>query len=417
VRYQGVSAILAAIICCLCSPILTAQETRPLTVWVDPVRLNVCGQKTFQTAIRAASFRATDTTIGFRSNDNVYSVTLYVTWDPSTIALDDLVIQSGTMSERVDVSPFIVDEESTLQIVIADRQAPYDVVRGALPLVYINGRVIAPDTVAWPNGWIQVTSVVLTSDTRFDPISYRPGYVRVERDTSQAYTGAIRVSNGSFDTLEFDTLTVSLENVRQRRVREVSFSIAADTSLFEFVDTLQTGTLTAQPLWTTVELVRRADTIRGRFVAASDLSQEGPLLKFLIRRTTDSAFTATASVVAAGINENSCLGRFYGFGAPVTASAIVRDTTTTSAPVLEELNDDIRLIPSRDGRSVFVRSGAIINGIDVYDVLGRRIAAQTTQTGAGHDLRLELETDSAGPYYVQLRIGNERISKQFIFIK
>lgn len=416
-RYSGVSAILAAIICCLCSPILTAQETRPLTVWVDPVRLNVCGQKTFQTAIRAASFRATDTTIGFRSTDNVYSVTLYVTWDPSTIALDDLVIQSGTMSERVDVSPFIVDEESTLQIVIADRQAPYDVVRGALPLVYINGRVIAPDTVAWPNGWIQVTSVVLTSDTRFDPISYRPGYVRVERDTSQAYTGAIRVSDGSFDTLEFDTLTVSLENVRQRRVREVSFSIAADTALFEFVDTLQTGTLTAQPLWTTVELVRRADTIRGRFVAASDLSQEGPLLKILIRRTTDSAFTATASVVAAGINENSCLGRFYGFGAPVTASAIVRDTTTTSAPVLDEHSDDITLIPSRDGRTVLVRSGATINGIDVYDVLGRRVAAQTTQTGAGHDFRLELETNSIGPYYVQLRIGNERISKQFIFIK
>lgn len=416
-RYQGVTAILAALICCLCSPSLTAQETRPLTVWIDPVRLNVCGPKTFQTAIRAASFRTADTTIGFRSTDNVYSVTLYVTWDPSTIELDDLVIQSGTMSERVDVTPLIIDEESTLQIVIADRQAPYDVVRGALPVVYINGRVTAPDTVAWPNGWIQVTSVVLTSDTRFDPISYRPGYVRVERDTSQAYTGALRAGASSFDTLEFDTLTVSLENVRQRRVREVSFSIAADTSLFEFVDTLQTGTLTAQPLWTTVELVRRADTIRGRFVAASDLSQEGPLLKVLIRRTTDSAFASTAEMVTAAINENSCLGRFYGFGASVTASAIVRDTPTTSAPDLSERAEDIRLIPSRDGRSILVRSTARIDDITVYDALGRRMAADIEHHPAGHDIRLEVDRPSAGPYYVQLRIGNERISKQFIFIK
>jgi hypothetical protein len=417
VRNPGLSVLLAAFICCLCSASLAAQETRPLTVWVDPVRLNVCGPKTFQTAIRAASFRTGDTTIGFKSNDNVYSVTLYVTWDPSTIELEDLVIQSGTMAERVDVSPLIIDEESTLQIVIADRQSPYDIVRGALPLVYINGRVLAPDTVAWPNGWIQVTSVVLTSDTRFDPISYRPGYVRVERDTSQAYTGALRLAQSSFDTLEFDTLTVSLENVRQRRVREVSFSIAADTSLFEFVDTLQTGTLAAQPLWTNVELVRRADTIRGRFVAASDLSQEGPLLKFLIRRTTDSAFTATASMVAAGINENSCLGRFYGFGAPVTASAIVRDTTTTSAPVFDEHGSDVRIIPAQDGRSIIVRSGAAINEITVYDAIGRRVATEARHYGAGHDIRLDVELQTAGPYYVQLRIGNERISKQFIFIK
>lgn len=415
-RYPGIPVILAAFICCLCSSTLTAQETRPLTVWVDPVRLNVCGPKTFRTAIRAASFRTSDTTIGFRSTDNVYSATLYVTWDPSTIELEDLIIQSGTMSERVDVSPFIVDEESTLQIVIADRQAPYDVIRGALPVVYINGRVIAPDTVAFPDGWIQVTSVVLTSDTRFDPISYRPGYVRVERDTSQAYTGALRLGPASFDTLKTDTLSVLLENVLQRRVREVSFSIAADTSLFEFVDTLQTGTLTAQPLWTTVELVRRADTIRGRFVAASDLSQEGPLLNILIRRRTDSAFTATADVVEAAINQNSCLGRFYGFGAPVTASAIVRDTPT-SAPVFDEHRDDVTLIPAQDGRSIMIRSSVAIDDITLFDPLGRRIAAYEERYGAGNDIRLDLELQTAGPYYVQLRTGNDRLSKQFIFIK
>jgi hypothetical protein len=380
--------------------------------------MNVCGPKTFQAAVRAASFRASDTIVGFRSTDGVYSATLYVTWDPSKLQLDNLVITSGTMSERVDVTSMIVTDESTLQIVIADREAPYDLIRGALPLVYLNGRVIAPDTVAWPDGWIQVTDVELTSETRFDPENYRPGYVRVERDTSAAYTGALRAGAVSFDTLETDTLTLSLENVRQRNVREVSFSLAADTSFFVFVDTLQTGTLAAQPLWTTVELVRRADTIRGRFVAASDLSQEGPLLKLLIRRTTDSAFSTSVDVTQVDINRNSCLGRFHGFGAPVTASAIVRDTTTTSAPVNPEHDDAITLLPAQDGRTIIIRSSVIdIDEALVFDALGRRIAATLRRNGTGEDVRLELQSQPSGPCYLQLRIGNERISKQFIFIK
>lgn len=416
-RFLALAAILAAIIGCVCSPVSSAQETRPLTVWVDSVRMNVCGPKTFQTAIRVASFRPGDTIIGFRSNDNVASATLYVTWDPSVLRLNSLVVTSGTMSNGIDVTARVIAEESTLEIVIADRQSPYGTIRGALPLVYINGTVIAPDTVAPPNGWIQVTDVELTSDTRFGDETKRPGYVRVERDTSQAFTGSLRMSTGAFDTLELDTLTIGMENVLHRRVNEVSFSIAADTSFFAFVDTLQTGTLAAQSIWTSKSLDITADTIRGRFVATSELSQEGPLLKVRIRRKTDSGFAANVRVANAAINRNSCLGRFLSFGAPVTASAIVRDTSTTAVPVRFGHGDEITLVAADDGRTIIVRSnGRHIDEGSVYDAIGRRITT-TTASGTENEIRLEVDAHAAGPYYVQLRIGRERISKQFIFIK
>lgn len=409
--------MIAAAFVCLCLCDATAQVTKPLTVWVDSVRMNVCGSKSFQTAIRAASFRPGDTVVGFRPSDNVASATLYVTWDPVNLRLDDLVITSGTMSEGIRVTSRVISGEYTLEIIIADDRQPFGTLKGALPIVYINGTVIAPDTVAPPYGWIQVTDVELTSDTRFEPETYRPGYVRVERDTSTAYTGRLRLGASGFDTLRLDTITMTLENVRQRRVREVSFELAVDTSFFVFEDTLQSGTLAAQP-GTTVELVQQADTIRGRFVAASDLSQEGPLLKFILRRTTDSAFAADVTVVNAAINENSCLGRFLSFGAPVTASAIVRDTVSSAAPELDERNSAITIIPAQDGNALTIRSSVdYIDGIDLFDALGRRIDVELLRTGPGNDLRLVIDAHAAGPYIVQLRIGQERISKQFIFIK
>lgn len=417
-RHLAFIAIVAAVIGALCAPAsVLAQQTRPLTVWIDSVRLTACGPKTFQTAIRAASFRPGDTTVGFTSNDYVASATLYVTWDPATLELEDLVITSGTMSDRIRTTVRKFPEESTLEIIVADDRQPFGILRGALPIVYINGRVRTDDTVAPPNGWIQVASMELTSDTRFEP-SYRAGYVRVERDTNPANAGGLRSTAGAFDTLRLDTLTVSLEKVRDRRVREVSFSLVADTSFFVFIDTLQTGSLAAQPLWTTVDVVRTADTIRGRFVAASDLSQEGPLLKILIERTTDSSFATDVTVTQAAINGNSCLGGFHGFGAPVTASAIVRDTAPTAVPVLDERHTEIALVPHGDGRTVTVRSGGVdIDGVEVFDALGRRIGVRTSRSHTAGETRLDIDAHTAGPYYVQLRIGKERISKQFIFIK
>lgn len=414
-RQLAVIAILAALTGCLCVEASTAQTTRPLTVWIDSVRLNVCGPKTFQTAVRAASFGPGDTVIGFRPSDNVASATLYVSWDPATLQLDNLVISSGTMSNGIDITSRIFPEESTLEIVIADRQAPYGTLRGALPIVYINGTVRATDTVVPQNGWLQVRDVELTSDTQFEPEIYRPGFVRVDRDTS--LKGALRVGTGAFDTLKFDTVAISLQNISQRRVHEIDFSIAADTSFFVFHDTLHAGTLAASPLWTTVILDRTADTIRGRFVAASDLSQEGPLLKIVLQRTTDSAFSSAVNVTAVGINGNSCLGGgILSFGAPVTASTIVI-SPPVAVPVQLEPSTDISIVTGQDGRTVLIRSRAIsIDEVVVFDVLGRRIP-ELRRDGSADETRLELDAQTAGPYYVQLRIGTERISKQFIFIK
>lgn len=414
-RQLAIIAILAVVIGCLCFEASTAQATRPVTVWIDSVRLNVCGPKTFQTAIRAASFQTGDTIIGFRPSDNVASATLYVTWDPSTLQLDNLVITSGTMSNGINVISRIFPEESTLEIVIADHEAPYGRLDGALPIVYINGTVKAIDTVAPLNGWLQVTDVELTSDTRFEPENYRPGYVQVFRDPS--LQGAFRIGTGAFDTLRFDTVTIALENVRQRRVREIDFSIAADTSFFVFADTLHAGTLAAQPsIWDSMFIDVRADTIRGRFVAASDLSQEGPLLKFVIRRKTDSAFSSAVQVIAAGINGNSCLGRFLSFGAPVTASTIVTIPPLT-VPLRNEVADGITLMAEDDGRVLIIRSSAVsIDEVVVFDALGRQVST-LRRDETGNETRLELDAHTAGPYYVQIRIGKERHSKQFIFIK
>jgi hypothetical protein len=102
----------------------------------------------------------------------------------------------------------------------------------------------------------------------------------------------------------------------------------------------------------------------------------------------------------------------------VTASAIVRDTTTTSAPVHDEHNESVALLYSRDGRSITIRSSAArIDGAHIVDALGRRLAVEPTPSGTGKDLHLEVDALAAGTYYVQLRIGTERISKQFIVIK
>jgi hypothetical protein len=242
--------------------------------------------------------------------------------------------------------------------------------------------------------------------------------VRVSRDTTPAYTGKLAVSASSFDTVRLDTVALTIQNLKGRRVREVSFALKADAGNYEFIDTLQRGTL-ADTGWSLKSIAITADSIGARLVASSDLTADGTLLKVIIRRRNDSAFASTLMVTRFGVNRESCLGRLITQEGSIAAAAIPRRDTTNGVEEERARSSAISIVVERERREVMVR-GEGIGGrsVEIFDVVGTRLPLESVEPAGASALRVRLGLEPpSGTYFLVLRGRDEIVYKQFTFIK
>ncbi len=392
------------------SPAAPAQQTRSIHVWVDTLRLNICEDNSqFLIPVEIDSLL---------TGDSVFAISATVQWDRSAFDLDTRLVTAGTLAEQAPNQSVQKDPSGSGQMFIQIGDITLSgVIDGPGPLFYLIGSVTAPDTVGMPNGWITVAQISFESRTRFEPI-YSPGYVEVVRDTTPQYTGTISVSDGELDTLEADTLTVSVVNLRRRGVNRVEFSIAADTSYYEFIDTLEVGTLAAQPLWSSRDVSLSGDSVHAVFDATSDLEQDGPLLRLAIRRRTDSAFSRLIRVTDFGINAGSCLGRLVRQDGTLMAAAIVHDTSTVSVAVDETGRSGVSVVMRPGSSELEVECGSMSHAtVEVFDLLGRRIEIQrVNEVGPGRLAVLLGTVPPRGVCFLVLRDRQRIVCKQFLVI-
>lgn len=401
------------VISLLCSPVTPAQTTRTLTVRIDTVRLSACGAKSFLLGVGVGDIYVADSVVGMR---------VVLAWDRTSIDLEDQAIFSSETIGGQFPQRFVTKDAETATMVIEMGNVNLNPVAGTgKPLFFVKGIVTAPDTVSGMNGWVLVTSLSLESTTNFSINNGRPGLIRVERDTTPAFTGAMSVETVSFDTVQVDTVTLTASNLKNRRVNEITFALKADTSYYSFVDTIETGTIAGSVVWTTKEVRITSDSIVGRLVAQSDLIADGALLKVVLRRKTDSAFTSALEVLRFGVNRQSCLGRLRHQGAQVSAEAIIQDSSTTGVDDQREVRKSdaivIHVEPEQGSLRVTMNGGEV-REVMVFDMNGNRLPVQSVERLNASTSRVRLTTPPpSGIYFIGLRGRNEIVYKQFTFIK
>ena|GEM_PF-2053866 len=410
-RYWSTIALLAAI-ACLGSPDTAAQQVRPLEVWVDTLQFNVCdGQKGFIMAVHTSPILV---------SDSLVSAEVILSWDIRKLDLEsDAIFSSETLGKQFDERKVEKLPNGVLHIQMGNTSLRP--VFGSKPLFYVKGIVTAPDTVTGLDGWITVTSVRFFGNTEFNLVENRVGFVRVNRDTTPAYTGTLRVAPSSFDTVRFDTVALTIQNLKGRRVNEVSFALKADASNYEFIDTLQRGTL-ADGGWVTKSVTISPDSIGGRFVASNDLTADGDLIRIILRRKNDSAFSSALEVDRFTVNRESCLGKLIIEDGQISAVAVPSvDTSTVSVQEERqgEKSSGITVIPERDRRSLRVMGEGIQGkAIEIFDVVGTKLSLQSVEPRGASMVEIRLATQPpSGTYFMVLRGRNEIVYKQFTFIK
>jgi hypothetical protein len=375
--------------------------------------LNVCGNKNFLIGVGIGDLSVQDGVVGLR---------MVVQWDRASFDLEDQVITgSDALGSRFSNRSVVKDPVQGVMVIEMGDTSLTPVSGTGKPLFFLKGRVTAPDTVTVPNGWMVVASVSFESSTNFSPIDYsHTGYVSVERDTTAAFTGMMSVGAGSFDTAQVDTVTLTTQNLRNHRVNEIAFVMRADTSLYGFVDTIETGTMAANGIWSTKEVRITSDSIVGRFKAGSDLITDGAFLKVVLRRKTDSAFSGTLDLSRFTINGASCLGKLQRQGAPISARAIVRDTSTSVVEDEKGIRGEaVRVVAEREGASILIMAGEMdVREVEIFDINGRRLQVQPLERLGASTLRVRLTTPPpSGFYFAGLRGRNEIVYKQFTVIK
>jgi hypothetical protein len=343
-------------------------------------------------------------------------------WDRTSIDLEDQAIFSSETIGGQFPQRFVTKDAETATMVIEMGNVNLNPVAGTgKPLFFVKGVVTAPDTVSGMNGWVLVTSLSFESTTNFSINNGRPGLIRVERDTTPAFTGAMSVETVSFDTVQVDTVTLTASNLKNRRVNEITFALKADTSYYSFVDTVETGTIAGSVVWTTKEVRITSDSIVGRLVAQSDLIADGALLKVVLRRKTDSAFTSALDVLRFGVNRQSCLGRLRHQGAQVSAEAIIQDSSTTGVDDQREVRKSDAIIihvEPEQGSLRVTMNGGEVGEVMVFDMNGNRLPVQSVERLNASTSRVRLTTPPpSGIYFIGLRGRNEIVYKQFTFIK
>lgn len=406
---------LTAVIHCLCSPAAQAQATRPLTIQMDSVRFNVCDDiKTFLIPVRIGDIPVGDSLVGLE---------MYLGWDKTTIEIEDqAILSSETLGQQFADRNVVRDRDNGTMLVQLGNTTLKPVAGTGKPLFFLKGKVIAPDTVGGNFGWIQVFSATFESKTKFDPIDMsKPGMVSVTRDTTPAFTGAMSVDAASLDTAHADTVTLTIGNLRNRRVRRIDFSLRVDPSYVGFLDTIQTGTIADQGIWASKEVNITSEVVSGTLVAQSDLKTDGALLRLVLQRRTDSAFQSTIDVLNFNVNGSSCLGKLLVQGAAVDAKAVKKEDT--SASVVEdragERGEAIRVECDQSTGVITIHSGGEeIAEVEIFDVNGERLLRQPVERDGASTLRVRLTTvPPSGSYFVGLLGRNEIVYKRFTIKK
>lgn len=389
--------------------IAMGQTTRPLTMKLDTLEQNVCGPKTFTMPLWIGDIPV---------SDSLYAVTVILAWDVATLDLEDFVLTgANTLTGGLSRQPLVVRDrtQGILYVELGTDPNAAPIAGADKPLLFLRGTITAPDTIDGQRGWIDITNASFTANVQYEPFERRPGIVRVRRDTTPSFTGRMSVARGEFDTLRFDTVDVQLDNIGGRRVRSLSFAIAADTAHYVFVDTMTTGTLAGTLSWVTREVSLQPDTLRGRFEASGDLVGSGVLLRLVIERRTRTAFTGRMEVTEFSVNEGSCLGRLVREGADVSARTIPPTGSSVAA------GPDLARSPqvTFEGSVVQIEgwSGGE-EGVAVYTAIGGRIQLQSVvRTGPATLMVSAARELPSGRYVVVLRDRNGYVNKQFTVIR
>ncbi len=405
--------VIAAACCCLCSPVSSAQSPRPITVWVDTLTKGLCDGATFTIPVWIGDLKASDSVQGFQ---------LAVRWDKAHIDLEFpyYVASSNTLaSQAKDRAPAQIDPEGTSAVIIAGNIDGTIIVGSGKPLLYLTGRVKAPDTVGWLNGWIEPFSFRAEGLTNFEPITYRAGFVHVRQDTTEAYTGRATIDSGRFGIHDLDTVSLMVQNVRDRRVSEINVTVRGDANYYKFVGVDETGTLSESVSWSVKSIDIGPDSIGLRYVSPAAISAQGTLLKVVLKRATDSSFDRPLAIETFQVNPLSCLGKLTATGARVTAERII-DTATTRVVDLkgDEAGEKIRLLSVTDRALVIGAEGFRIDDVIVVDRVGRVVATHSAGEAGSRSLTIDLDGGlTSGVYFLVIRSGNDLVYKQFTFIK
>jgi hypothetical protein len=230
----------------------------------------------------------------------------------------------------------------------------------------------------------------------------------------------LNVSGAAFDTLRADTIELTVGNVARKKVSEISFTMKAAAGYYSFVDTLLAGTLGSLVNWSEQEVRITADSISARFVTTGELQLQGPLLKVVLRRDTDSAFDQPVSITRFEINQESCLGRLTTENARITANAIPGDSTPSGIEYRPTTTEqEVAVIPQVSNGAVVVRAENIdIQEVRLFDGLGRLVPLQSINHSGGGRIIIQLPAGIArGVYFLELRSQHTIIYKQIRIIQ
>jgi len=373
---------------------------------LDTLEQNVCGPKTFTIPLWVGDVPV---------SDSLYAATIVLSWDITTLDLEDFVlVNANTLCGGLSKAPLVVKDGTLgiLYIELGTDPSGAPIAGAGKPLLFLRGSITALDTVGGQQGWVDISSASFSANVQYDPFERRPGIIRVVRDTTPAYTGRITVAAGEFDTLRYDTVDITLDNIAGRKVRSVSFAVVADTARFAFVDTLATGTLAGTVPWLVSDVQVRTDTLAAYFEATADIGSNGPLLRVVLERRTRGTFASRVEVVDFRVNPGSCLGRLTREGAAVTGATIPMSGVGTRIA-----HNGVRLIPIEAG---FVVEGLVHDDVSilVYDAVGARVEIRRVEwTGPATLVVTTANRLPTGRYFVVMRDQNSYVNKQFTAIR
>jgi hypothetical protein len=388
-----------------------------MTVRIDTLVKNLCStDKTFIIPVWIGDLTTSDSVSGFQ---------LAVQWDVAHVRLESpyYLASSGTLAAQAkDRSPVAVDPDTTMgDLVISAGNVNGDLIVGSgKPLLYLVGRVTDPDTIDGLNGWILPSSFQAEGITEFTPMTYSAGFVHVLQDTSAAYTGSFSFGPADFDVHDLDTVSLIVQNVRDRRVSEIHVTLKADTSYYKVVGTVEAGTLSESVSWSEKSINFGSDTLGARYVSPADLTSDGTLLKVVLMRTTDSAFGQPIVISDFSVNPLSCLGKLMQTNGTVTAKK--KEHVDTTSSVIEEgsarSGEEVRLVRVVPDVMNILSERFGIDEVSVFDRQGRLVETHSAGNAGNRSVTIRLGSElPSGVYFLAIRGEHDLVYKQFTLIK
>lgn len=389
----------------LWSPTAQAQQQREVDMRLDSVTRNVCGSKTFQMALNIGDVPV---------SDSLYGARIVLSWDRTTVELDDFVVAgSNTLGGQFSEPPSVYRDRANGILYIEFANLNSRPVSGSgKPLLFIQGRITAPDTVDGGYGWVDIVSAEFTTSVQYNPLLRFAGLVRVVRDTTAAYTGSLVVESALLGTREDTTaVMLRLDNVVGRRVREIHAEAVVSGGAVRFIDTATAGTLYRDRSWVSRSVEIQEDTVRIDLVDTVDLATAGDLIALIVERGTDSATEAAVRLTRFTVNTNSCLGKLIRSDGVVALQQRERDSGV-GAVGAEERGEEARVVVEESGLRLYGVRG--VSSIEIRDIEGRRVFDATRNEVGTEEWRVEIGRGFAiGTYLVVLRGHAGAIYRKF----